>query len=364
MKEQANRYGLLDGIRGVAALLVMTRHTEMFWGGTLFRSYLAVDLFFILSGFVIASAYESRLKDGSMTIGGFFVTRVIRLYPVFLLSFLLSLVHIAGVVFLKHGEQYLTSQGMTTILLTAFLIPFKLSSGDLFQLNVPYWSLFYEIVINLVYALLLPVLTRRTLGAILVALAALISYISVTHHQLNLGFTWGTESVITGLCRAAFGIFFGVLLFRERGKFARFVNAAWMPWLALVVSVALLASPSFGAADGFFDIFAVVVVFPCTVMVLSQWRGDSFRKTFVLLGAASYPIYVLHYPLAEILRGSASTFISSHAPASGVIFVLFIFVAAIAVDKFYDRPIRAKLSARFLKKKSLATAASGVSTPA
>src|ERR1700692_1948753 len=81
-----NRYAYLDGIRGLAAILVLVRHTGNFWHFGFYRSYLAVDLFFILSGFVIAYAYDEKLREGAISFTQFLKIRLIRLYPVFLMS--------------------------------------------------------------------------------------------------------------------------------------------------------------------------------------------------------------------------------------------------------------------------------------
>ena len=80
------RYEILDGMRGIAALLVLTRHTTEFWTFTLHHSYLAVDLFFLLSGFVLASSYDISLRDRVLSVRRFIFLRLIRLYPLFLVS--------------------------------------------------------------------------------------------------------------------------------------------------------------------------------------------------------------------------------------------------------------------------------------
>ena len=77
-------YATLDGIRGIAAALVAMRHAGALFPGWDFpNSGLAVDLFFVISGFVVASAYDRRLADG-LTLGAFMRIRLIRLYPLYL----------------------------------------------------------------------------------------------------------------------------------------------------------------------------------------------------------------------------------------------------------------------------------------
>ena len=83
--DSKNHYDILDGLRGVAAVLVVVFHLfESFTGGNhliqvINHGYLSVDFFFVLSGFVVGYAYDDRW--GKMTIGGFFKRRIIRLHP-------------------------------------------------------------------------------------------------------------------------------------------------------------------------------------------------------------------------------------------------------------------------------------------
>ncbi len=82
--ERSIKFTVLDGLRGVAALCVVQTHTQdLLLGDTLPTAYLAVDLFFLLSGFVLAHAYEERLRQG-MTLHRFMLARLVRLYPLYL----------------------------------------------------------------------------------------------------------------------------------------------------------------------------------------------------------------------------------------------------------------------------------------
>jgi peptidoglycan/LPS O-acetylase OafA/YrhL len=81
------RIALLDGLRGLCALLIVFFHFHMVGDGLHNHAYLAVDVYFLLSGFVVASAYEARLKSGA-GVGWFFGVRMARLYPLYILLFL------------------------------------------------------------------------------------------------------------------------------------------------------------------------------------------------------------------------------------------------------------------------------------
>ena len=98
LQDSRPHYDILDGLRGVAALIVIVYHVfELHAGTPVPHGYLAVDFFFILSGFVIGYAYDGRW--GKMTTGGFFKRRLIRLHPMVVMGAL-----IGAVTFLVQGS--------------------------------------------------------------------------------------------------------------------------------------------------------------------------------------------------------------------------------------------------------------------
>lgn len=101
----AQRYATLDGLRGVAAGLVVCYHTHLFRGSAAItpHGYLAVDFFFMLSGFVIASAYQEKLEAG-FTVADFVTQRVIRLYPVALAGILLGALRLVSLYVIRSGR--------------------------------------------------------------------------------------------------------------------------------------------------------------------------------------------------------------------------------------------------------------------
>ncbi len=206
-----SRFAFLDGIRGLAAVFVLTRHTGSFWGMSFYRSYLAVDLFFVLSGFVIAHAYERKLELGGISKVDFFLIRVIRLYPMYFLSFVCCL-SIAAVrlVMANKGSGDLWFELVVVGGLTAVMLPSSFGSSQmLFPLNGPYWSLFFELLTNFLYALVRTALNNRTLLLTVVILQIMVLYLSFENGGLDIGFTWGFESVVAGISRSMLGFFLG-----------------------------------------------------------------------------------------------------------------------------------------------------------
>ncbi|MCF8483377.1 MAG: acyltransferase [Rhodospirillum sp.] len=144
MASPNNRYAYLDGIRGVAALFVVMRHTIPLWDTQVFRTYLAVDIFFILSGFVIANAYGRKMDAGTLSLGGFFLVRLVRLYPMYVISLCLAIpAYLYGLT--EPGAPLSGMEIPVMIGLSLLILPGIYNPGGLlFPINGPYWSLFYE----------------------------------------------------------------------------------------------------------------------------------------------------------------------------------------------------------------------------
>lgn len=171
-------YELLDGLRGVAALLVVIYHV---FEGYAFSSgapliegmnhgYLAVDFFFMLSGFVIAYAYDSRWQS-TLTLKNFALRRLVRLHPMVLMGAVLGVI-----TFVLQGSQQwdgthmALSAVMWALLMAMFMIPalpgcgYEVrGNGEMFPLNGPTWSLFFEYIGNVLYALVLRRFSTRVL---------------------------------------------------------------------------------------------------------------------------------------------------------------------------------------------------------
>ena len=148
----APRYATLDGLRGVAAVLVLCYHTHAFQGSAAIapHGYLAVDFFFMLSGFVIASAYQEKLRAG-LPVVDFFRLRMIRLYPVALAGILLGAVKLVSQYAISPAQSEPAQWIALAVFLNALVLPVVSEthfSGALFPTDGPVWSLFYELLVN------------------------------------------------------------------------------------------------------------------------------------------------------------------------------------------------------------------------
>lgn len=347
-----NRYAFLDGIRGMAAIFVLMRHTGNYWHFEFFRSYLAVDLFFILSGFIIAHAYDEKIRNGSIKFRQFVGIRLIRLYPVFFLSLIISTCLLIAKLTLKHE---INLNDLTDILsvvaLTALFLPSHLTGNVyLFPINAIYWSLFFELISNFIYAAIRPLLNNIVLAVIILVSALLIFVTSYRHGSLDTGYLWDNESLVTGFSRSIFGIFVGLMLYRYQEKFKHQLRKSLVAWLAFLVIAVILASPSVAQYNWAVDAFIVVVIFPVALLCASQGNISRVQKLLLLLGSASYPIYVLHTPVSIIFSSLFKSYIGALAPLSGIVLVIILIALSVWVEKIYDIPLRRWMSNRILKK--------------
>lgn len=331
-------------MRGLAAICVVTRHTELYWGGVrLFHSYLAVDLFFILSGFVLSHAYGQKLRRGTMSIWQFMLTRWIRLYPLYFLAALLGFGIAATLPHQYFGKVDVSMAAMAASLaLTLLFLPSRVPRSEgLFPLNGPFWSLCFEVLLNAVYGLIHRWLTLRflLLGVGLLGLG--VGALAIYHGGLDLGYSWSGRSIAGGLLRASFGTFLGVLLHRLYQRRSPRPSQGFNPWFSVAAAIAALMLPQVTGFDLTIDLLTVFVVFPACVYAGACARSDPRPFGMLsLLGIASYPMYLLHMPLSIMLSGLLVSPRMPPAPIAGIALLLLLLGTSLAVDRFYDRPTR------------------------
>lgn len=332
----------LDGLRGVAALAVMAKHFQNLSHINLHfqQAAVAVDLFFVLSGFVIARAYEARLAKG-LTWRAYMGLRLARLYPAIAGALVIS-----GIIWIVAGGPLAPQLLMQFLLLPVVLGP-VLNGGNLFPLDWPQWSLFWELVVNGLHAAVWRWLTPARIAVIMaVALVGLI-FACTRFGWLDVG--WTRRSLWFAAPRAIWGFFAGVLIFRlhERGW-----RAPPVPYALLLAVLVVCMIRWFPSARLYWarDLLLVVVILPAIVaFAVSSPLPDKWVRPATWLGAISYPLYTLHVPL---LRGFRWLLIASPPLPIWERQVLWwgVFAGVIAIaalfEHFYDAPIRAWFARR------------------
>ena len=302
-------YDILDGLRGVAALMVILYHVfECFDWTPVPHGYLAVDFFFVLSGFVIGYAYDSRWREG-LTIGGFFKRRLIRLHPMVVIGAVIG----AVCFFLQgsvrwDGTHVSTGWVMVAMLLSMLMLPLYSGAaadvrgnGEMFPLNGPSWSLFFEYIGNILYALLLRHLPIRWLAVIVGVTGCLLAYIALGDGYLGVGWSMVDGGLWTGLVRMLFPYTMGMLMARVFRPLKEVNHTFWICGLVilLVGCLPLMFGDLQPWQNGLYDALCVILVFPCLVWLgASQLLVDDVtRRVSHVLGELSYPLYIVHYPL-------------------------------------------------------------------
>jgi len=274
LSQSARAFIALDGLRGIAALAVAVRHAPYLWQagyptGFLHESYLAVDFFFVLSGFVLAYAYGERLQTG-MSAQKFISVRLIRLYPLYLLAFSISMILLVGQ---WHFGKISAVDATFNAVFAILFVPSLFSQNNIFPMNSPAWSLFFELAANFVFGLLGKRINTLIL-VLVVFVAALTLLLAVAFGWLGFGTangpmdagpTW--RSISAGLARVSYSFFAGVLAYRLwRVHSAKIVFSPLI--LVSGLSAILMACPPEGYQISF-DLLATVIIFPAIVFF---WR--------------------------------------------------------------------------------------------
>ena len=349
--DSAQRFVLLDGLRGVAAFAVILDHVPGgVLGDLLPGRYLAVDFFFVLSGFVLAHAYGKRLEQGWSPLA-FMTARVIRLYPMYLLGLMLGLaLSVMGLLRGWVGPTW--SDVLTTAALGLLFLPAPpmaaFGGGALYPFNAPAWSLFFELIANLVYALVARFLSWRVLGAILAIGAVAVVY-TINRHAGTGGPGWLWEHLDAGLARVMFDFFAGVAIHRIWSA-KRLPALPW--WGALIGFLLVIAIPARSDWRAIYDSAAALVLMPALVALSagSQVKG-AVARVCSTIGLLSYGVYVIHVPMFAALGAAAAAVhvqLGEGPWLAVLVAVLAATVAAIAYVVF-DRPLRSWLSARARK---------------
>lgn len=368
-------YEILDGLRGVAALLVIMYHVCEGYAlasgaetiDSINHGYLAVDFFFMLSGFVIGYAYDDRWGK-TLTTGNYFKRRLIRLHPMVIMGTLIGLVCYllqGGVTW--DGEKIEMSHVMVALVCGMLFIPALKGgyyevrgAGEAFPLNGPSWSLFFEYIGNILYALFIrrfPTWLVGTLAAVLGAGLCAMTWLNLYGgDMLSVGWTMSNHGLFTGGLRMLFPFTMG--LFLSRIAHPNPTKHTFWPCSILLIVVFLVPYiPSEGgiSLNGLFESLAVALVFPAVVWlgangtVTGKWSAGICK----FLGDISFPVYIVHYPLmylfyAWLIENKVCTFADTWLVSIAVV-VINIVLAWVAL-KIYDEPVRHWLTNRFVRK--------------
>lgn len=370
------RYEILDGLRGVAAMIVVAFHLfETYSKGPAYQilnhGYLAVDFFFVLSGFVIGYAYDDRWNK--MSLKGFFKRRLVRLHPMVIMG------SVVGALFFYFGAgafPMIADVAWWKVLLVCLLGCTMLPAlpswdirgwGETNPLNGPAWTLLYEYIANILYALVIRHFPKFVLGLFVAAAAVLTLDLSLnldlfgmlpadraTAYTVIGGWSVTPTQIYIGFSRLLYPFFAGLLLSRL-GATIRMRGGFW--WCSLLIAAALVM-PHVGDVstpwiDGGYQALVILLLFPLIVSIGAGSRVSGARSIAVctFLGEISFPLYITHYPLVYMQMSWVAS--NPEASLGANIFVnVSTFLVAVGIAwaclKLYDLPVREWLKRHWL----------------
>lgn len=367
--DSKSHYDILDGLRGVAAVMVVTFHVlETFSGGNHLKQiinhgYLAVDFFFVLSGFVIGYAYDDRW--GKMTLKDFFKRRLIRLHPMIIMGMIIGAIGFyfsaSPVVF--PGISTVPVWKMLLVMVIGFtLIPVPLSMDirgwqEMHPLDGPAWSLFFEYIANILYGLFVRKFSNKLLAVLVFLAGCALIQLAVTSPNGDVIGGWSVEpgQLRIGFTRLLYPFFAGLLLSRicKPGR----IKHAFL-WCSIMV-VLFFSIPRIGGTghlwmNGLYDSLCIIFIFPLIVFMgaSGEVKGKFSSKICKFFGDISYPLYIVHYPLIYIFTAWV---VDNKVPLReawpvGLLLILSSITIAYACLKLYDVPVRKWLAKRFITK--------------
>lgn len=341
-----SRIRWIDGTRGLAALAVAVFHYQpLFWpreflpGGAL-----NVDLFFILSGFVLTHVYREDLTAGRVGWGKFFQNRLARLWPLNVFSILFT----AAVAALLWNSLSINSLRTESTFWTAvgsamLLQDFGLMKGQPWVGSS--WSISSEIAVNLIWcALMIGGFWSRRL-AMLVIFASIAILLAATGDGV------GRQSTLMhvldfqlflplGVVRTAMGFSIGCLLYDARRIPSRYARIVAPLSVAAIVVIETNYSPVTHRL--LFELAAIFVAFPALVVSCSSAESVATRllssRPLRALGALSFAVYLLHAAVADLMNMSFRFNIGWTTPISGVAYLAMLLSISALVYAGVERP--------------------------
>ena len=378
--ESKPRYEVLDGLRGVAAIIVVLYHLFECYPSNLLtvyvsHGYLAVDFFFALSGFVMGYAYDDRWNR--MSIADFAKRRIIRLHPMVVFGAVVGVCffyYTGGIDLYNQVDGALWWMVLLQALLMICMIPLPPSMdirgwGELTSINGPIWTLMYEYVANVLYVLVLRRVSKVVLG-ILVVLSAVLTadltlglnlfgllHESASNYSVAGGYALTAEQVYVGYTRLLCPFLMGLLLCRLGKKITLRGGFGLTSLVLIAVLCVPLVGGKNGLPDGIYQLICIVVLFP---LILAMGAGSTLTGNRSLavcrfLGNISYPLYITHYPLIYMQTSWKLRYpdapVGTHIMVGISTLAIALFIAWGAY-KLYDAPVREWLTQNWARKKS------------
>ena len=375
------RYDILDGLRGVAALMVIIFHFfELYSFGNpskqiINHGYLAVDFFYVLSGFVLGYAYDDRWDK--MSYWDFYKRRLIRLHPMVIAGSLLGMCYffLGECINSPNIESVNPLYFFLTIIMSILMIPCPAQMdirgwGETNSFNGPNWTLTYEYIVNILYSLIFRRLHTIIIGILTLASALLLVNLTCNFDIFNVmneresnkytvigGWSLTSCELCVGFTRLFYPYFAGYLVYRLKLK----IRIPYSFIICSIILITFLSMPrlekeGYPIFNGIYEAIVIILIFPLVIIIGAgdTTKNEILTKICKFIGELSYPIYITHYPI--IYMNSAWT--SFHMKDSlfnkimlsiGSFFIMVF--NAYSLIELYDKPVRKWLANKYLVKK-------------
>ncbi|MCA8096440.1 acyltransferase family protein [Burkholderia contaminans] len=373
MATHKQKFETLDGLRGIAAISVMFMHfLEDLPIPILQSAYLSVDVFFMLSGFILTYSYGERLLQGAWQ-GAYLKRRVIRLYPMIGIGMTIGLVSLVvmriqssaafslGNLAAAAGQNYFFVPYFGRFLVSGFAgaaghgLPAADDPGA-FPLNPPAWSLFFELVASVALIAAIRMSERRLLRLAYACFGAFVVYgvlVGLDNGKVSiiLNQGWSADSFMGGFFRVGYGFLLGVAIGKmyeanlpaePHWFIARLVKNDYMLFVAFALVIAFPTSIKGTYSAAILLLVAPALVYRGATLAPS---GKTIARISAFLGWISYPLYCVHYPVGRLVFAYAPQ-AESHIVRTAMLAALLSMAAAAVLAKFVEEPIRSYLGTR------------------
>lgn len=382
MASHKQKFEILDGLRGIAAISVMFMHFLQELSSTILQgAYLSVDMFFMLSGFILSYSYGERLRQDAWR-GEYLKRRIIRLYPMIFIGFAIGF---ASLIVMQVNSSARFSLGNLAAATgqNFFLVPYlgrfsvsgfvgaanhslpSVNDPGVFPLNPPAWSLFFELFASVILIAAIKMTARNLSRWAYVCLVAFLVYgflASLDNAKLAIMMNqgWAADNFIGGFFRVGYGFLLGIAI----GKMYDSDLPAKPHWfiaglvkndyMLFVVFLLVVAFPS--SIKGMYSVAILLFVAPALVYrgAMLAPSGKTIARLSAFLGWISYPLYCVHYPIGRLVFAYAPQ-ADIHVVRTAMIAAFLSIVSAAILAKFVEEPIRSYLGKRMFGNHRAAT---------
>ncbi|RQR52413.1 acyltransferase [Burkholderia sp. Bp9140] len=382
MATHKQKFGILDGLRGVAAISVMFMHFLQDLPIPILQSaYLSVDVFFMLSGFILTYSYGERLRQASWR-GEYLKRRVIRLYPMICIGLTIGFVSLVvmrihssaafslGNLAAATGQNYFLVPYLGRFSVSGFVgaanhsLP-AVNDPGVFPLNPPAWSLCFELFASVVLIAAIRMTAQNLLRLAYACLGAFVVYgwlVGLDNGKLTviLNQGWSADNFIGGCFRVGYGFLLGVAIgkmhdanlpARPHWFVAGLVRNDCMLFVAFLLVVLFPTS-----IRGIYALAVLLFVAPVLVYrgAMLAPSGKLTARISSFLGWISYPLYCVHYPIGRLVFAYAPHG-DIYVVRTAMLAACLSIVSAAVLAKFVEEPIRSYLGKRLFGTQRAAT---------